>query len=154
MDFDTPLPPPRENARLPEGDCSFEIVEMKKNRRHVGKLGEVNIAELHLLVTPADGSGTRKLTQELKLHEDLAWILYPFAASIGQYQHGDKTAQFRIDWSRVPGSSGYATLKHRAYKNKEGEDRVAVDVDKWLDPQGRAGANDKPREIKIGSPEF
>lgn len=148
MDFDTPLPPPKEYTRLPEGDAAFEIIDMKRTRRPVGRLGEISIAELHLQVTPSDGSGVRKLVSEVKLHEELAFLLYQFAASIGQYEHGSGKA-ISIDWGKVPGSSGFCVIKHRTYKNKDNEDRVAVDVDKWLDPQGRASSQDKPRQIII-----
>ena len=146
LDYDDMLPPPNEYKRLPEGDAAFEVLATKRGSRMMGSLGETRIIELTLSVTPCDGSGTQKLVTELKLHTKLAFLFYQFAASIGQYEHGSKDA-IKIDWDRVPGSCGFCVIKHRQYKNKEGEDRVAVDVEAWLDAQGRASAKDKPREL-------
>lgn len=153
IDFDTPLPPPREYNRLPEGDAHFEILDLKRNRRTIGKYGETPVADLVLSVTPAAGGGTQKLNVSVILNEDFIWKLYQFAAAVGQYEHGSGKA-ISIDWNKIPGSSGFCVLKHRAYKNKEGEDRIAVEIDKWLDAQGRAGSGDKPRKIEIADCQF
>jgi hypothetical protein len=112
-----------------------------------GKLGEVNVISLTLLVTPHDGkTKQQKMRADLVLHSKLAFLLFQFASSAGQYEHGSGKP-LKIDWSKIPGSAGFCVLKHRAYKNKDGQDRISVEVDKWLDSAGRAGANDKAREM-------
>jgi hypothetical protein len=60
--------------------------------------------------------------------------LCSFFRSIGSRKSGEKVA---MDWSKVVGGTGRATLSIREYK-KDGEDRRINQVKKWLDPKPSA----------------
>lgn len=144
--FDDQLPEDRPRGQLPVGDATFMVKSMRRVQKERGELGTVWIAELSLQVTPHDGSDPGPLKEELVLHTKLAFRMYQFFASIGQYEHGSKE-QFRPDWDAVQGSVGFCSIKHRPWTTKEKEQRIQVEVDKWFDSQGRANAKDEPREM-------
>lgn len=144
------LPPPNEWKLMPEGDAEFEVLKLERARREFGKLGTVNIADVTLrVVSRADPDNPEEVTAALPLHPKVAFKLYQFFAAIGLYAHGDVEGgkPFRPDWSKVVGKVGYCTIKHRAWKGRDGGERKSAEVDAFLDAQGRTRASDQPRAV-------
>ena len=49
---------------------------------------------------------------------------------IGQKKHGERLV---MDWNRVVGSKGRAHFKPRKYTNNNGEEKVANDIERFID---------------------
>jgi len=146
------LPPPKERQILPVGDAEFEVLKMDRARKELGKLGMVNVAVLSLMIKSLeDDSITETVECLLPLSSKVAFKLYQFFASIGQYNHGDveNGKPFAPNWSKVVGSTGLCTIKHRAWKGRDGADRTSAEVDLYLDAKGRARLSDKPRAVGV-----
>lgn len=150
FDWNAPLPPPQERVTLPEGDAKFEVLDLKRERKEMGKLGTVNVAVVTLLVTSLVApEASDKMEENLPLSPSMVWKLYQFFASIGQYQHGDVEGgkPFTPNWGKVKASEGFCTIKMRDWTTKKGEARKSPQIDQFLDAQGRARASDEPRPI-------
>jgi len=104
-----------EFTLLPEGDYDF-MVESFDRARHNGsdKLPPCSKAVLKLRIEAPQG--TVVLTHNLFLHTITEGMLSAFFASIGQKKKGEP---LRMDWNRVPGSTGRAKIGIRDYMNAE-----------------------------------
>lgn len=144
------LPPPREFELLPEGDAQFEVLKLERARKDMGKLGEVNVAIVTLLVASyAAGAEPQSVECNLPLSPKTVFKLYQFFASIGQYKHGDVESgkPFTPNWSKIVGKTGNCVVKHRTWKGRDGADRKGNEIDAFLDDQGRTRASDQPRTV-------
>ena len=124
---------------LPAGEYPFRVVSFTR-ARHEGsaKLPPCNKAVLEIdILDPA----TRvKVVGKIKkhqlfLHRHTEGLLCAFFRSIGARKHGEKLV---MDWQSVPGAAGWCEVGQRPYKNKNGEDRVANEIKRFLDPDTAA----------------
>lgn len=116
-----------EYILLQEGDYDF-TVESFERARHMGseKLPPCNKAVLKLRVDSEQG--TAYINHNLFLHTITEGMLSAFFASIGQKKKGEP---LRMDWGRVPGSTGRVKVGIHTYKNKDGEERKSNEVKRF-----------------------
>lgn len=148
------LPPPQEFALLPEGDAQFEVLKLERARKTMGKLGEVNVGVVTLLVASyAPGAESDTIECNLPLSPKTVFKLYQFFAAIGQYKHGDVESgkPFTPNWAKVVGCTGNCVIKHRKWTGRDGAEKTGHEVDAFLDAEGRTRASDDPR--KVGPPD-
>ena len=112
---------------LQEGDYDF-TVESFERARHNGseKLPPCNKAVLKLRIDSEQG--TAYINHNLFLHTITEGMLSAFFSSIGQKKKGE---QLRMDWGRVPGSTGRAKVGIHTYKNKDGEESRSNDIKRF-----------------------
>lgn len=123
---------------LPEGDYDF-VVESFYRGRHEGseKLPACNKAVLKIRIDSAQG--TVFINHNLFLHTITEGMLSAFFTSIGQKKKGEP---LRMDWGRVPGSTGRAKVGIRTYQ-KNGETRQANEIKRFY-PKEDAAASQRP----------
>lgn len=111
---------------LPEGDYDF-TVESFDRARHNGsdKLPPCNKAVLKIRIDAVQG--TVYVNHKLFLHTITEGMLSAFFASIGQKKKGEP---LRMDWERVPGSTGRAKVGIYTYQ-KNGENRQINDIKRF-----------------------
>lgn len=119
---------------LPEGDYDF-VVESFERGRHNGseKLPPCNKAILKLRIEAADGRKAL-VTHNLFLHTRTEGMLSAFFASIGQKKKGEP---IKMNWSKVPGSTGRLKLGIHEYQ-KDGENRKNNDVKRFYPKEAKA----------------
>ena len=86
-------------------------------------------AIVHLQINAPEGAVPMNVN--LFLHTRFEWKLCQFFTSLGLRQHGEK---LRMNWAAVAGRSGRCKITKRTYKDRNGVDREANDVDEFLDP--------------------
>ncbi len=119
----------QEFVILPEGDYNFVVKDFERGRfPGSAKIPPCNKASLTLQVKTDKGIAT--IRTDLLLYRTLEWRLSSFFRCIGQKQHGQRLT---MDWNRVIGSKGRARFKPRNYVDKDGNDKVTNDVDKFFD---------------------
>jgi hypothetical protein len=129
---------------LPGDDYPFRIIGLSRERYEGGeKMGPCPKAVVEV---EFDGGTLGKVTikENLFLHTKTEGILCSFFASVGQRKHGDKQ---KMDWGRVIGSTGRATLGIRSYETN-GEQRTINQVKKWLAPT--VAADNQPANFTPG----
>lgn len=116
-----------EYILLQEGDYDF-TVESFERARHPGseKLPPCNKAVLKLKINTE--KGTAYISHNLFLHTITEGMLSAFFSSIGQKKKGEP---LRMDWGRVPGSTGRARIGIRLYTTKDGEQRQANEIKRF-----------------------
>ena len=121
-----------EFVLLPEGDYFFGVTSFERGR-HPGsdKLPPCNKAILKLRVW--GDAGETSITHNLFLHSSVEGLLCAFFVSIGQRQHGEKMS---MNWAAVTGSMGRCHVGVRSYKDKDGNERQANQVTRFLEPEG------------------
>lgn len=92
-------------------------------------------AIVHLQINAPEGPVPMNVN--LLLHTRFEWKLCQFFTSLGLRQHGEK---LRMNWAAVAGRSGRCKIIKRTYKDRNGVDREANDVDEFLDPIGAPSA--------------
>lgn len=135
MGWDSEIDPGEVNkpkSLLPEGEAFFTVVEMKRDRRPLGKLGVCNIADITLMVTSTntDGPGG-DVEDSLPLHPDMMWKVLQFFTAIGQRQHGDN-GKFTPDWGKLEEAGGRCVINHRKYTGRDGAEKLANNVERYL----------------------
>lgn len=119
-----------EYVLLPEGDYDFTVESFDRGRYEGGeKLPPCNKAVLRLRIDAAQGSVY--ITHNLFLHTVTEGLLSAFFAGIGQKRRGEP---LRMDWGRVPGSTGRAKVGIRTYQ-KNGESRQINEVKRFYPKQ-------------------
>lgn len=114
---------------LAEGDYNFTVTDFERGRfPGSAKIPPCNKAALTLSVDTPEGTATVKF--DLILYRSLEWRISSFFRCIGQKKHGEKLT---MDWTKVVGSRGRAHFKPRTYVGKDGSDKQANDVDKFID---------------------
>lgn len=148
--FEDAMPPIQEKKILPVGDAEFEVLKFERARKPMGKLGTINTGVVTLLVRSlVDPDCTEKLEENLPLAPSMAWKVYQFFASIGQYKHGDVEAgkPFTPNWAKVEGATGLCTIQHREWERKDKTKAMSPQIGAYLDDQGRSRASDEPRAV-------
>jgi hypothetical protein len=119
----------QEFVTLPEGDYNFTVTGFERGRfPGSAKMSACNKASLTLQVETGDGIAI--VHTDLILNRVMEWQLSAFFRSIGQKKHGERLV---MDWSRVVGSKGRAHFKPRNYTDKDGNQRQANNVDRYID---------------------
>ncbi|MCD8299567.1 MAG: hypothetical protein LUC41_00075 [Clostridiales bacterium] len=114
---------------LPEGDYNFTVTDFERGRFPGGpKVPPCNKASLTLQVKTDDGIAN--VRTDLLLYRSLEWRISAFFRCIGQKKHGQRMV---MDWNKVLGSKGRAHFKPRNYTDRDGNDRQANDVDRFID---------------------
>ena len=119
----------QEFITLPEGDYVFTVTGFERGRYPgSAKIPPCNKAALTLQVKTDDGIAI--VRTDLILYRSLEWKISSFFRSIGQKQKGQRLV---MDWNAVVGSRGRAHFKPRSYTDRDGNERQANDVDRYLD---------------------
>ena len=119
----------QEFVVLEEGDYNFEVTGFERGRFPGGqKIPACNKAALTLQVKTENGVAICRT--DLLLYRSLEWRLSAFFRGIGQKRPGERLV---MDWNTVIGSRGRAHFKPRPYTDKDGNDRVANEVDRFYD---------------------
>lgn len=128
---------------LPEGDYAF-TVESLDRRRHNGseKLPSCNKAVLKLRIDTEKGAAY--ITHNLFLHTITEGMLSAFFTSIGQKKKGEP---LRMDWGRVPGSTGRAKVGVRSYTAQNGGQRQANEIKRFYPKDGSTTPSFKAGEF-------
>ena len=130
LDFDSVIASDGKKPVILDGDYDFTVADVGRGRfAGSAKIGPCNKATLSLLVeTPA---GTATVRKDLLLHSVVEWKLSEFFRSIGLKKAGE---EFKMDWSKVPGSIGRAHFVQHSYVDKNGNERTVNAVDYFIDP--------------------
>lgn len=119
----------QEFVVLEEGDYNFEVTGFERGRFPGGqKIPACNKAALTLQVKTENGVAICRT--DLLLYRSLEWRLSAFFRCIGQKRPGERLV---MDWNTVIGSRGRAHFKPRPYTDRDGNDRVANEVDRFYD---------------------
>ena len=97
-------------------------------------------AIVHLRIDTPEGPAN--INVNLFLHTRFEWKLCQFFTCLGLRQHGEK---LRMNWQAVTGRAGRCKVTKRTYKDRNGVDREANDVDEFLDPAGAPAASSAPQ---------
>ena len=113
---------------LPEGDYNFEITNFERGRfPGSAKIPACNKASLQLKVEAKEG--TAIVFTDLILYRSLEWKLSEFFRCIGKKKEGEKLV---MDWNNIIGCKGRAHFKPRNYVDKDGNEKQANNVEKYL----------------------
>ena len=119
----------QEFVVLEEGDYNFEVTGFERGRFPGGqKIPACNKAALTLQVKTENGVAICRT--DLLLYRSIEWRLSAFFRCIGQKRPGERLV---MDWNTVIGSRGRAHFKPRPYTDRDGNDRVANEVDRFYD---------------------
>ena len=119
----------QEFVLLEEGDYNFRVTNFERGHfPGSAKLPACNKATLTLEVDTREGCAYVK--HDLLLCRNLEWRISAFFRCIGQKKHGERLV---MDWNRVVGSKGRAHFKPRKYTNNNGEEKVANDIERFID---------------------
>jgi len=117
---------------LPEGDYEFKVVNFERKRFEGStKLPPCNQAVLSLQIVLPNGESTT-IEHSLFLHTITEGLLCQFFTCIGQRKHGEKVS---MNWSKVIGATGRATVKIDQWDGKDGETRQSNKIKKFLEPE-------------------
>ena len=125
----------QEFVTLPEGDYTFTVTGFE--RAHFPgstKIPPCNKATLTLDIDNDLGIASAKI--DLILFRTLEWKISSFFASIGQKKQGETV---KMDWDKVVGARGRAHIKPRKYTDRNGNEREANNVERFIpcdDPDG------------------
>lgn len=116
---------------LPEGEYDFTVTKFER-QRHPGsaKLPSCPKAVLTLELHAPTGE-TGIITHNLFLHTKTQGLLSAFAISIGLGKQGETV---KIDWSKVLGATGRASVGVRKYTKKDGSEAETNDIKAFLPP--------------------
>ncbi len=113
---------------LPEGDYNFEVASFERGRfPGSAKIPACNKAALQLKVET--DAGTAMVFADLILYRTLEWKLSEFFRCIGRKKDGEPLV---MDWNII-GCKGRAHFKPRTYTDKDGNEKQANNVEKYLD---------------------
>ena len=119
----------QEFVILDEGDYNFTVTGFERGRFPGGqKIPACNKAALTLQVQTDEGIAI--IRTDLLLYKSMEWKLSAFFRCIGQKKHGERLV---MDWNRVIGSQGRAHFKPRMYTDRDGNERQANDLDRFID---------------------
>lgn len=118
-----------EYVLLEEGDYNFVVRDFERGHfPGSAKLPACNKATLTLEVDTREG--TAMVKHDIILCRTLEFRISEFFRAIGQKKHGERLV---MNWNAVVGSKGRARFKPRPYTNKDGEQKMANNVDKFYD---------------------
>ncbi len=114
---------------LPEGDYEFVVTNFERGRFPGGqKIPACNKATITFQIESKQG--TTSIRTDLFLYRTVEWKIASFFRCIGQKKHGEKIT---MNWNKVVGSHGKCHVKQRSYTNKNGEDKLINEIDKFYD---------------------
>ncbi len=114
---------------LPEGDYNFTVSGFERGRfPGSAKMQACNKASLTLQVETENGIASCRT--DLILNRMLEWKISAFFRSIGRKKHGERLV---MDWNNLIGAKGRAHFKPRPYLDKDGKEKQANDVDRYID---------------------
>lgn len=121
---------PSSFVLLPEGEYEFTVTKFER-QRHPGsaKLPSCPKAVLTLEINSADGPAI--ITHNLFLHTKTLGLLSAFFICIGQGKQGDMV---KLDWGKVVGSTGRASVGVRKYTKKDGSEGESNEIKAFLPP--------------------
>ena len=120
----------QEYIVLPEGDYDFKVTGFERSRFPGStKIPACNMASLTLTVDTPDG--TVSVKTDLILYRTVEWRISSFFRSVGLKRNGENMV---MDWNHVIGTTGRAHFKPRNYMDKNGNERQANNVDRFLEP--------------------
>jgi len=130
LDWNDTINKDDEYELLPEGTYEFTVESFERGRFDGSeKMSACPMANLTLLVKdPATGK-QGKVFDTLFLHSKAEWRLSQFFTGIGQKKKGEP---LRMDWNRVPGSTGRLELTVNKYTKKDGSSGENNRVGKYL----------------------
>ena len=125
---------------LPAGVYDFKVESLERGYFDGSeKMSACPKADLTLIVHDPVTGKEGKIFESLFLHSKSEWRLSQFFTAIGQKKKGEP---LRMDWNKVPGSSGRLELTVNEYTSKkDGSKRQNNRVGRYL-----------PKEIKTFTP--
>jgi len=115
---------------LPEGIYPFTVKKLEKAFFN-GSNSIPPCPRANLTLRVGVGAEVSDVTDGLLLDDTLEWKLCQFFLAIGDRKHGER---LNVNWDAVEGKSGWVQIEHREYTDKEGNDKVANQVARYLDP--------------------
>lgn len=117
-----------------EGDYTFKVLKLEKGSQPpTAKIPNgCNRATLTLQLINSENGETTSIKENLLLLSTMEWKLSAFFRSIGLKKHGEKLV---MDWSKVVGACGKATIGIREYVKQDGTTGKSNEVKKFLDPE-------------------
>ena len=127
LSWDDEIEKDSEFILLPEGDYTFTVTQFERARFDGSeKLTPCPMAIVHLAIDNEQGNVT--VQHRLMLHSKLEGMLSAFFSSIGLKKKGEK---LKMDWTKVPGSSGRCKLGIRNWTNANGEPMQSNEVKRF-----------------------
>ncbi len=115
------------------GEYGFTVTSFERGRfEGSAKMPPCNMAKLSVKLDMPNGENC-VIKHNLFLHSKTEWKLCEFFTAIGQRRHGEKVA---MNWNAVPNAKGRCKVSKRSFKGKDGSDKWANDIEKFLDPAG------------------
>jgi len=129
LGWEDPLPTD-ENERkaftcLPDGDYWFRVMKVEQG---TASTDGAPMAQIEMLVKSV--SGDAWVTDRIKMVETMIWKLQQFFSCVGLRQHGQP---FRMNWSAVPGTFGYARLKTTTISQGRFAGQKRNEIERYLD---------------------
>jgi len=115
---------------IPAGEYDFEVLKVERGKYNgSSKIPACPQATVTLRIIK-DGEVVGTVTENLKLHSTMEWLLCKFFRSIGQKKHGEPLV---MKWNEVPASTGQCKVTIRKWKKDDGTEAESNQVD-FLDP--------------------
>lgn len=119
----------QEYIVLDEGDYCFVITDFERGRfPGSAKIPPCPKATITAAVSTEEGNATVRF--DLILCRSLEWKLAAFFRCIGQKKRDEP---LKMDWTKVVGRSGRAHFKPRSYVTAGGDERMANDIERFID---------------------
>jgi len=115
---------------IPTGEYDFEVLKVERGKYNGGgKIDPCPQATVTLRLIK-DGEPAGEVTENLKLHSKMEWLLCKFFRAIGQKKHGEPLV---MKWNDVPASTGQCKVTTRKWKKDDGTEMESNQVE-FLDP--------------------
>lgn len=126
LDWNSTISSDSEFTLLEAGDYNYTITNLEKTYT---KSSGAPMAKVTLKVY--DDSNETNIVDNLVLQQNCEWKLSQFFRSIGQKKHGQS---YKMDWSKVIGSSGRCKVKKETYQNQDGKEVETNRIERYYDP--------------------
>jgi hypothetical protein len=114
---------------LPEGEYDFTVKSFERGSfPGSAKMAPSPKASLQLQIEAPEG--TAVVFTDLILNSMLEWKISSFFRSVGLKKKGEP---FKPQWDKLVGLTGRAYIKTRTYITKDGNERTANEVDRYID---------------------
>ncbi len=120
---------------LPKARYPFRVTKFER-ARYAGstKIPPCNQANITIQLDGGE-HGTATITEKLKLHSVMEWLLCQFFTCIGDRVSGERLV---MNWDQVVGKTGWADVSVRTYKDDSGNEKTINQVDEWVAPSSEA----------------
>lgn len=126
LDWDSTISSDSEYTLLENGDYNYTVTNLEKT--YTQKTG-APMAKVTLKVY--DEANETSIIDNLVLQQNCEWKLSQFFRSIGQKKHGEP---YRMDWSKVVGSTGRCKVKNETFTNQDGKEIKTNRIERYYDP--------------------